>query len=173
MHLHLSRGSFFLFLSLSLSFTFTHTYPSPLPLRFPPCRPSLSIHPFLSLSLALALRYSTVTVQRIMPQTLDESNYNCALQISDRHSSSSRHSGLDSSPRHSDDLGYYRSGSPLRHSGLDSSMVAQTKKYARSPVNKHTVPGPTSTYTQPTDKITYGDHHYRYSDDSVALPLWP
>jgi hypothetical protein len=24
------------------------------------------------------------------------------------------------------------------------------------------VPGPTSTYTQPTDKITYGDHSYRY-----------
>ena len=113
-----------------------------------------------------------------MPQTLDESNYNCALQISDRHSSSSRHSGLDSSPRYSDDLGYYRSGSPLRHSGLDSSMVTQTNiqkvaEYARSPVNKHTVPGPTSTYTQPTDKITYGDHHYRYSGDSVALPLWP
>jgi hypothetical protein len=54
---------------------------------------SLSLPSFLTLSIPPPLRYFAVTLQRITPPTLDDSNYECALKISHQspRSSSNTH----------------------------------------------------------------------------------
>jgi hypothetical protein len=137
---------------LTLTFFYVCTRNHPLLLALPnPPAPYPSIH--FSLSFSLSRRSYSVTLQRITPPTLDESNYDCALEISGRRSP-------------------VRCGSPLRYSGLDALEISDRRspthiqnvvEYVQFPV-RHTqaqiISGDLSS------GWTLGDTTYRYSGGS-------
>jgi hypothetical protein len=103
----------------------THNHPPP-PSPLPP--PPSSSFP-LSLSLSLSHSYHSVTLQRMVPATVDQSNYDCSLYISDRTVS-----GL------LDQI--------ISHERLDGSMVPQTH-IQKDVCREQTIQG--MTYESQTD----------------------